>query len=97
VVDEQGTVGQVSVLAAEPEGVFEQSVLRCVAGWRFKPGTIGGVAVKALVEQTITFKLEERHATIDPPYLVLCAFRLCSCRRHRESCGASHSGTTGAG
>jgi len=58
VVDEQGTVGQVSVLAAEPEGVFEQSVLRCVAGWRFKPGTIGGVAVKALVEQTITFKLE---------------------------------------
>jgi protein TonB len=58
VVDEQGTVGQVKVLAAEPEGVFEQSVLRCVAGWRFKPGTIGGVAVKALVEQTITFKLE---------------------------------------
>ena len=57
-VDEQGTTGQVKVLAAEPEGVFEQSVLRCVSGWRFKPGTVGGVAVKALVEQTITFKLE---------------------------------------
>ncbi len=58
VVDEQGTVGQVTVLAAEPEGIFEQSVLRCVAGWRFKPGTVGGVPVKSLVEQTITFKLE---------------------------------------
>lgn len=58
VVDENGTVGKVSVLAAKPEGVFEQSVLRCVSGWRFKPGTVGGVAVNALVEQTITFKLE---------------------------------------
>lgn len=58
VVDEQGTVSQVSVLAAEPKGVFEQNVLRCVSGWRFKPGTVSGVAVKALVEQTITFKLE---------------------------------------
>ena len=58
VVDEQGTTGQVKILAADPEGVFEQSVLHCVSGWRFKPGTVGGVAVKALVEQTITFKLE---------------------------------------
>ncbi len=58
VVDEQGRVHKVSVLAAEPEGVFEQSVLRCVNTWRFKPGTIKGTAVKVLVEQTITFKLE---------------------------------------
>jgi protein TonB len=46
------------VLDAEPEGVFEQSVLRSIGGWRFKPGTIKGMAVKAQVEQTITFKLE---------------------------------------
>nr|WP_321467244.1 energy transducer TonB [uncultured Desulfobulbus sp.] len=58
VVDENGTVGDVKVLAAKPSGVFEQSVLRCVSSWRFKPGTVGGVAVKAHVEQTITFKLE---------------------------------------
>lgn len=58
VVDEQGQVDKVSVLAAEPEGVFDQAVLRCISGWRFKPGTKGGIAVKALVEQTITFKLE---------------------------------------
>lgn len=58
VVDEQGQVGRITVLAAEPEGIFEQSVLRCIAGWRFKPGTVGGSPVKSQVEQTITFKLE---------------------------------------
>lgn len=57
-VDEHGQVGQISVLAAEPEGIFEQSVLRCVSHWRFKPGTVKGTAVKTLVEQTVTFKLE---------------------------------------
>jgi protein TonB len=57
-VDEQGQVDRVSVLEAEPEGIFDQAVLRCISAWRFKPGTKGGVAVKALVEQTITFKLE---------------------------------------
>lgn len=58
VVDEHGHVGHISVLAAEPEGIFEQSVLRCVSNWRFKPSTVRGMVVKALVEQTITFKLE---------------------------------------
>ncbi|MCL2789108.1 MAG: TonB family protein [Desulfobulbus sp.] len=58
VVDEHGQVGQISVLAAEPKGIFEQSVLQCVSHWRFKPGTVNGMAVKALVEQTVTFKLE---------------------------------------
>ena len=57
-VDEQGQVDRVSVLDAEPEGIFDQAVLRCISSWRFKPGTKGGIAVKAMVEQTITFKLE---------------------------------------
>lgn len=58
VVDEHGHVDQISVLEAKPEGVFEQSVLQCVGNWRFKPGTVKGMAVKAQVEQTISFKLE---------------------------------------
>ena len=57
-VDEQGQVDRVTVLDAEPEGIFDQAVLRCISSWRFKPGTKGGIAVKAMVEQTITFKLE---------------------------------------
>ncbi|MFH0780561.1 MAG: TonB family protein [Pseudomonadota bacterium] len=58
VVDEHGHVDQVTVLDAKPKGIFEQSVLQCVGEWRFQPGTIGGRVVKALLEQTITFKLE---------------------------------------
>ncbi|WP_306547331.1 energy transducer TonB [Desulfobulbus sp.] len=58
VVNEQGHVDQVTILDAEPKDVFEQSVLRCMHEWRFKPGTVGGRAVKALVEQTISFKLQ---------------------------------------
>ena len=58
IVDEHGRVDEVTVLDAEPKGVFEQSVLQTIGEWRFKPGTMGGRIVKALVEQTITFKLE---------------------------------------
>lgn len=58
VVDERGLVEMVKVLAAEPQGIFEKNVLQCVAAWRFKPGTIDGRVVKALVEQTISFKLD---------------------------------------
>ena len=57
VVDERGSVGPVKVLAAEPEGFFEQSVLRTVRAWRFRPGTVNGEVVQALVEQTISFRL----------------------------------------
>ncbi len=57
VVDERGSVGPVKVLEAEPEGFFEQSVLRTVRAWRFRPGTVNGEMVQALVEQTISFRL----------------------------------------
>ena len=58
VVDQHGQVEQISVLAAEPKGIFEQSVLRCISHWRFKPAMVNGMVVKVLVEQTVTFKLE---------------------------------------
>ncbi len=57
-VDKSGHVERIKILDAEPEGVFEQSVRQCVSKWRFKPGTIEGVAVKARMETTIQFKLE---------------------------------------
>jgi len=59
VVNEQGSVEDVSIMEAKPPGVFDQNVIRCVLGWRFKPGTVGGVEVKTLVETTVRFKLEQ--------------------------------------
>ena len=58
VVDENGRVGDVSIIEADPEGLFERSVERCVRGWRFKPGTVEGMPVKAKVETIIRFELE---------------------------------------
>lgn len=57
-VDTAGTVGSVTILEARPAEVFDQSARRCVAGWRFKPGTVEGMPVKTWVTQTIRFELE---------------------------------------
>ena len=58
VVNEDGSVGSVTVVESKPPGTFDQSVIRCVSGWRFSPGTVEGMPVKAWAETTIRFKLE---------------------------------------
>lgn len=58
IVDEAGHVHDVAILEAEPSGFFEQSVKRCVAGWRFKPGTVEGMPVRTKAETTIRYTLE---------------------------------------
>lgn len=58
-VNEHGEVSNVAIVDAEPEKVFDKSVIRCVQRWRFRPGTVEGVPVKAWGETTITFELED--------------------------------------
>jgi periplasmic protein TonB len=58
VVNENGRVDKVTVVESKPPGTFDQSVLRCVSGWRFQPGTVEGMAVRAWAETTIRFELE---------------------------------------
>lgn len=58
VVNEQGAVERITIVDAKPPGVFDQSVIRCVSKWRFKPGTVEGLPVKAWVETTVRFELE---------------------------------------
>jgi len=58
VVNEQGRVENVSIVKAQPPGVFDTTVMRCISGWRFKPGTVEGVPVKVWAETTIRFELE---------------------------------------
>jgi protein TonB len=57
-VDTAGTVEAVTILEAQPAEIFDRSVRRCLAGWRFKPGTVEGMAVKTWVTTTIRFELE---------------------------------------
>jgi protein TonB len=58
VVNEQGKVENVSIIKAQPPSVFDSSVMRCMSGWRFKPGTVDGVPVKVWAETTIRFEME---------------------------------------
>lgn len=58
VVREDGRVTDIAIQESEPPGVFDASVARSVAGWRFKPGTVAGTPVKAWAETTIRFELE---------------------------------------
>ena len=57
-VDEQGRVTRVEVLEARPAGIFDQSVIRCVSAWKFRPPTVEGIAVKTQVTTKIRFELE---------------------------------------
>jgi protein TonB len=52
-----GTVGEVQILAARPEGLFEETTLKTVPQWRFRPGTIEGKAVTAWVVTAVHFRL----------------------------------------
>ncbi len=57
-VNEAGAVSSLTILEAEPSGLFEQSVERSVSRWRFNPGTVGGIPVRTWVETTVRFELE---------------------------------------
>jgi TonB family protein len=56
-VNDHGGVDDVRIIAAQPPGVFEESVKQTVPGWRFKPGILMGRPVKTLVATTIRFEL----------------------------------------
>lgn len=57
VVTDQGLVEEIKVIAAQPEKIFDKSVIQCLSAWRFKPGTILGEPVKTVVRTRIRFKL----------------------------------------
>ena len=58
VVTTRGTVERVTIVAAQPPGIFERSVIRCISGWRFRPGTIEGQPVNTWAETTVKFELK---------------------------------------
>jgi protein TonB len=55
----QGTVQDVVVIEAEPEGVFDNAAIRAVSRWRFKPRIENGKAVAVRAEQMVTFQLAD--------------------------------------
>ncbi len=58
VVNEEGIVENIDILDEKPPGIFDRAVIDCVSGWRFNPGTVGGVPVRTVAETTIRFELD---------------------------------------
>ena len=56
-VTDHGFVDKIEILDAEPSAVFNESVIRCLSSWRFKPGTANGKAVNTWASTTIRFEL----------------------------------------
>ncbi|MFH2057996.1 MAG: TonB family protein [Pseudomonadota bacterium] len=57
-VTKTGKVEQIRIVNAQPENIFDKSVIRCVSQWKFAPGTVGGIPVATMARTTIRFKLE---------------------------------------
>ena len=54
-----GTVKNPRVVAASPEGIFDNAALRAISRWKFKPKVLNKIAVERHhVRQRISFKLE---------------------------------------
>ncbi|MEF8942563.1 MAG: TonB family protein [Desulfohalobiaceae bacterium] len=58
-VDRDGEVSKVSVVSAEPEGVFEDSAVSAVKKWRFEPGRVDGDPVPTWVRLPVSFTLSD--------------------------------------
>lgn len=56
-VGEDGVPRKLSIVAAQPEGVFDKNVLRAVGRWRFRPGVVDGRAVATWMRLPIRFRL----------------------------------------
>ena len=56
-VGSDGAVQDVQVQEATPPGVFEETAVTSVRGWRFEPATYEGRPVTVSVTQTVRFEL----------------------------------------
>ncbi len=59
-ISPNGSVRDARVVAAEPEGEFEEAALTAIERWRYNPRVVNGVAVDRVgVETLIEFRLSE--------------------------------------
>lgn len=59
-VDQEGAVREVTVVRADPPGVFEDAALEAVRKWRFSPAVAHGAVVGMWMTLPVRFALDER-------------------------------------
>jgi protein TonB len=57
-VDQTGATRELTILEANPRGVFEPEVLKTLPKWRFEPAQKDGRVVETWVKTTIEFRLK---------------------------------------
>jgi periplasmic protein TonB len=57
-VQADGSLSDVRVLESDPPGIFDDTALSCVRGWRFEPARYEGRPVAVRARQTLRFVLE---------------------------------------
>lgn len=58
IVTKQGKVIEPSVVKADPEGIFENSAIKAILRWRFKPAIKDGRAVDVVIIAPVKFELK---------------------------------------
>jgi protein TonB len=58
-IDENGRVGEVSVIESRPRGVFDDAAVRAVRRWSWRPAIVDGEARAQRVVQELTFSLSD--------------------------------------
>ena len=56
-VDERGATRDVTVVAAEPRGIFDQVAVAAVAGWKYRPRVVNGRPVAQRTSATLQFSV----------------------------------------
>lgn len=59
-INERGSVDEITVVRAEPSGVYEKSALAAFANARFSPGVRFGAAVKSQLLVEVQYRLDSR-------------------------------------
>jgi len=62
-VTREGKVVQPAVLEGEPQGVFDESVLRSIRRWRFRPAIRDGKPVDVVIIATVEFAIRSSEET----------------------------------
>lgn len=59
-IQTDGSVADISVVSAQPRGVFEQAAEHAVAKWHCSPAVVDGKPVARQARQTLLFQLDEK-------------------------------------
>lgn len=57
-VDERGATTDLAVVAAEPQGVFDEAALAAVARWQYRPRVVNGQPVAQRTSVTLRFEVD---------------------------------------